>query len=88
MNLLNYNMILEEEFMKNTPKNLKKIFLNRLQEVDNDAVNNQSMDRGLRHLRKRNWEEFDKIWVQYNNKQATFKIWEQMLERWLRSEEL
>jgi len=74
--------------MKTTSKNLKKIFLNRLQEVDNDAVSNQSMDRGLRHLRKRNWEEFDKIWVKYNNKQATFKIWERMLERWLRSEEL
>ena len=56
--------------MKTTSKNLKKIFLNRLQEVDNDAVSNQSMDRGLRHLRKRNWEEFDKIWVKYNNKQA------------------
>jgi hypothetical protein len=74
--------------MKTTLKNLKKIFLTRLQEVDDDRVNNQSMDRGLRHLRKRNWEEFDKIWVQYNNKQATFEQWNKLLERWLRSEEL
>ena len=74
--------------MKTTSKNLKKTFLNRLQEVDNDAVNNQSMDRGLRHLRKRNWEEFDKVWVKYNKNQATFREWEQKLERWLRSEEL
>ena len=74
--------------MKTTSKNLKKIFLNRLQEVDNDAVNNQSMDRGIRHLRKRYWEEFDEIWVQYNNKQATFEEWNTLLEKWLRSEEL
>lgn len=74
--------------MKSTLKNLKKIFLSRLQEVDNDAINNQSMDRGLRHLRKRNWEDFDRIWVRYNNKQATFEEWNTLLEKWLRSEEL
>jgi len=74
--------------MRTTSKNLKKIFLTRLQEVDNDAINNQSMDRGLRHLRKRNWEEFDKKWVQYNNKQATFEQWNTLLDKWLRSEEL
>lgn len=74
--------------MRTTSKNLKKIFLNRLQEVDNDAINNQSMDRGIRHLRKRYWKEFDEIWVQYNNKQATFKQWDKLLDKWLRSEEL
>ena len=74
--------------MRTTSKNLKKIFLNRLQEVDNDAINNQSMDRGIRHLRKRYWKEFDEIWVQYNNKQATFEQWDTLLEKWLRSEEL
>ena len=74
--------------MKNTSKNLKKTFLTRLQEIDDDRVNSQSMDRGLRHLRKRNWEEFDRVWVKYNKNQATFGEWEQKLERWLRSEEL
>ncbi len=74
--------------MRTTSKNLKKIFLNRLQEVDNDAINNQSMDRGIRHLRKRYWKEFDEIWVQYNNKQATFEQWDKLLDKWLRSEEL
>jgi|TARA_B100000085_G_scaffold285066_1_gene319830 hypothetical protein len=69
-------------------KNLKKIFLNRLQEVDDDAIKNQSMDRGLRHLRKRNWEDFDRIWVQYNNKEATFEEWSRLLDKWLESEEL
>ena len=69
-------------------KNLKKIFLNRLQKVDDDAIKNQSMDRGLRHLRKRNWEDFDRIWVQYNNEEATFEEWNRLLEKWLGSEEL
>ena len=74
--------------MKNTSKNLKKIFLTRLQEIDDDRVNNQSMDRGLRHLRKRNWEEFDRIWVKYNNNQANYQQWDKALDKWLRSEEL
>ena len=74
--------------MKTTSKNLKKTFLTRLQEIDNDRVNNQSMDRGLRHLRKRNWEEFDRVWVKYNNNQATYQQWDHALEKWLRSEEL
>ena len=74
--------------MKTTSKNLKKTFLTRLQEIDDDRVNNQSMDRGLRHLRKRNWEEFDRIWVKYNNSQATYQQWDHALEKWLRSEEL
>ena len=74
--------------MKTTSKNLKKTFLTRLQEIDNDRVNNQSMDRGLRHLRKRNWEEFDKVWVKYNNNQANYQQWSHALDKWLRSEEL
>ena len=74
--------------MKSMSKNLKKIFLNRLQKVDDDAIKNQSMDRGLRHLRKRNWEDFDRIWVQYNNEEATFEEWNRLLEKWLGSEEL
>ena len=74
--------------MRNTSKNLKKIFLNRLREIDDDRVNNQSMDRGLRHLRKRNWEEFDRIWVKYNNNQANYQQWDKALDKWLRSEEL
>ncbi len=74
--------------MRNTSKNLKKIFLTRLQEIDDDRVNNQSMDRGLRHLRKRNWEEFDRIWVKYNNNQANYQQWDKALDKWLRSEEL
>ena len=72
--------------MRNTSKNLKKIFLNRLQEIDDDRVNNQSMDRGLRHLRKRNWEEFDEIWIKYNNNKATYNQWEQALDKWISSE--
>jgi len=74
--------------MRTTSKNLKKTFLTRLQEIDDDRVNNQSMDRGLRHLRKRNWEEFDRVWVKYNNNQATYQQWDHALSKWLRSEEL
>ena len=74
--------------MRTTSKNLKKTFLTRLQKIDDDRVNNQSMDRGLRHLRKRNWEEFDRVWVKYNNNQATYQQWDHALSKWLRSEEL
>ena len=81
-------MILEEEYMKSTSKNLKKIFLSRLANLDDNKVNNQSMERTTRHMRKRLWKEFDQIWVKYNNNQANYQQWDHALEKWLRSEEL
>jgi len=68
---------------------LKKIFLDKLESITNDKFRNQSKDRHLRHMRKtrnRLHNEFDAIWVRYNNKQATFSQWENALEKWLSSE--
>lgn len=69
-------------------RNLKKIFLSRLANLDDNKVNNQSMERTARHMRKRLWKEFDQIWVKYNNNQANYQQWDHALEKWLRSEEL
>ena len=69
-------------------RNLKKIFLSRLANLDDNKVNNQSMERTTRHMRKRLWKEFDQIWVKYNNNQANYQQWDHALEKWLRSEEL
>tara|TARA_R110002020_G_scaffold221997_2_gene430302 strand:- start:2300 stop:2545 length:246 start_codon:yes stop_codon:yes gene_type:complete len=81
-------MILKEVNIVSTSKNLKKIFSDRLLAIDNDKVNNQSAERTARHMRKRLWEEFDQIWVKYNNNQANYQQWDHALEKWLRSEEL
>ena len=69
-----------------TSKNLKKICLDRLKNMDHDKWNNQSQERHIRHMRKRYHEEFDKIWVKYNNNQATYQQWEKALDLWLNSE--
>jgi len=81
-------MILIGGDIVNTSKNLKKSFSDRLLAIDNDKVNNQSIERTARHMRKRLWKEFDQVWVKYNNNQANYQQWDHALEKWLRSEEL
>ena len=70
----------------NTSKNLKKVFLNRLGDMDINKWNNQSMERHIRHMRNRYWKEFDQVWVNYNNNKATYQQWEKALDMWLNSE--
>jgi len=69
-----------------TLKNLKKIYLDRLDKMDHDKWENHSQERHIRHMRKRYHQEFDKVWVKYNNKQATFQEWQKALDLWLNSE--
>lgn len=65
---------------------LKKIFLDKLESITNDKFRNQSKDRHLRHMRKRLHEEFDSIWVKYNNNKATYDQWSKALIKWINSE--
>ena len=51
-------------------KNLQKIFLDRLEKLPNHA--GKTKDYHLRKMTKALHEEFDKIWVRYNDNKATF----------------
>tara|TARA_R100001530_G_scaffold52293_1_gene38693 strand:+ start:783 stop:995 length:213 start_codon:yes stop_codon:yes gene_type:complete len=68
--------------MAHTSKNLKKIYLNRI----NNLKYNEIKDRGIRKMSERLWEEFDEIWIKYNNNEATYEQWEKALNKWLNSE--
>jgi len=70
--------------MKHTSKDLKKIFLTKLNAIDY----NSRKVRGMRHMAERLHEEFDKVWVNYNNNKATFKEWEKALDKWLNAEQI
>ena len=37
-------------------------------------------------MRNRLAEEFDEIWIKYNNNKATYNQWEQALDKWISSE--
>jgi len=65
-------------------KNLQKIFLDRIEKLPSHAGKNK--DYHMRKTRNRLHNEFDAIWVRYNNKQATFSQWENALEKWLSAE--
>lgn len=68
--------------MEHTSKNLKKIYLDRL----NNAKFNTRKNRGMRKMAERLLDEFDEIWIKYNNNQATYKQWEKALDKWLNAE--
>ena len=67
-------------------RDLKRIYLDKIDEIDNQKYRSRSKERHLRHMRKRLHEEFDQIWIKYNNNQATYQQWEQSLNKWLNSE--
>ena len=66
--------------------NTRKIFLNKTSVITNDKFRNRSKERHIRHMRKRLYEEFDKIWILYNNKKASYQQWELALDKWINSE--
>ena len=68
--------------MEHTSKNLKKIYLDRL----NDAKFNARKNRGMHKMAERLLDEFDEIWIKYNNNQATYEQWEKALDKWLNAE--
>jgi hypothetical protein len=70
--------------MENTLKKLKKIYLDKVYAMPEDAGTN--MDYGIRKMAQRNQEEFDEIWIKHREGKATFKEWETALDKWLNSE--
>ena len=70
--------------MKHTSKDLKKIFLGRIEKLPSNA--GKGGDRIIRKMRARLHDDFDKIWVRYNNNKATYNQWQQALEKWLKAE--
>jgi len=68
----------------NTSRNLKKIYLDRVNAMP--SVSDQSMDRHIRIMRTRLWEEFDDVWLRYEKGKASFELWEKSLDRWLKAE--
>ena len=64
--------------MSHTSRNLKRIFLDKIETLDfkvHDSLN-------LRRMEKRLYDEFDKTWIKYNNNEATYKEWQQSLDEW------
>ena len=66
--------------------NLNKIFLNKTSVITKEKYRNQNKDRHMRHMRNRLAEEFDEIWIKYNNNKATYNQWEKALDKWISSE--
>ena len=42
----------------------------------------------MRLMCKRLWEEFDDVWIKYENNKATYEQWEKTLDKWLNAEEV
>tara|TARA_R100000315_G_scaffold57932_2_gene32795 strand:+ start:296 stop:424 length:129 start_codon:yes stop_codon:yes gene_type:complete len=40
----------------------------------------------MRKMAERLLDEFDEIWIKYNNNQATYEQWEKALDKWLNAE--
>lgn len=74
--------------MRHTSKDLQKIFLDKTSEITNEIFRNRSQERHLRKMRKRLSDEFDKIWVRYNKKEATYSQWINALDKWLKVERI
>ena len=70
--------------MEHTSKNLKKIFLDRLEKINYNTIKT----RGMRLMCERLWEEFDDVWIKYENNKATYEQWEKALDKWLNAEEV
>jgi|TARA_B110000285_G_C14744828_1_gene432484 hypothetical protein len=67
-----------------TQTDLRKLFLTKVAEV-NFRTN---PDYHFRKMLYRLHEEFDKVWVRYNNGDATMKEWENSLNKWIKMEQI
>ena len=65
---------------------LRKIFLDKTSAITNDKYRNRNKARHARHMRARLQDEFDNIWILYENKKATYNEWEKALDKWIYSE--
>ena len=74
--------------MRHTSKDLRKIFLDKTSEITNEIFRNRSQERHLRKMRNRLSDEFDKIWLRYNKKEASYSQWINALDKWLKVERI
>ena len=74
--------------MRHTSKDLRKIFLDKTSEITNEIFRNRSQERHLRKMRNRLSDEFDKIWVRYNKKEATYSQLINALDKLLKVERI
>jgi hypothetical protein len=42
----------------------------------------------MRKMTERLHEEFDMVWIKHNNNKATYREWENALDKWLNAEEI
>tara|TARA_R100000353_G_scaffold176031_2_gene148397 strand:+ start:365 stop:553 length:189 start_codon:yes stop_codon:yes gene_type:complete len=62
--------------------------LDKTSEITNEIFRNRSQERHLRKMRNRLSDEFDKIWVRYNQNKATYNQWINALDKWLKVERI
>ena len=67
-----------------TKKDLKKHYLNKLYATKGKNTH----DYHKRKMRENLHEEFDVVWVKYNNGLASYREWENSLNKWLRMEQI
>tara|TARA_Y100000593_G_C4272834_1_gene318334 strand:- start:504 stop:695 length:192 start_codon:yes stop_codon:yes gene_type:complete len=63
---------------------LKKIYLDKTGNVSY----NPNKDRKMLKMVKRLQDEFDEVWLKYENNKATYKEWEDALDKWLNAEQV
>ena len=74
----------EMEDTTNTKNTLKKHFLDKLY----STVGKTTHDYHKRKMRESLHEQFDEVWVKYNNGLATYREWEHSLNKWLKMEQI
>ena len=68
--------------MRHTSQELKKIYLERISKLDPKTPKTPFS----RDMTMRLCEEFDEVWIRYNNNEATYEQWEKALDKWLSAE--
>jgi len=74
----------EMENTTSTKRDLKKHYLDRLYSTKGKPT----YDYHKRKMRIGLHEQFDEVWVKYNNGLATYREWEHSLNKWLTMEQI
>ena len=70
--------------MRHTSQELKKIFSEKVLGMQDKITTPKG--KYFKEMRIRLHEEFDEVWVNYLNNQATYDQWEKALNKWLNAE--
>lgn len=70
--------------MRHTHQDLKKIFSERIMKIQNEIT--IPKNKSFKRMRERLHKEFDEVWVNYKNNQATYDQWDKALRKWLNAE--